>query len=129
MQRDMDYIRDLLLKIEAAPSTIDNSRRLLPPDATSDQELKLNYHLEMLVDETGLVKGIDAHSMEDMQWLELKLSWQGHEFLDTVRDPEVWSKTKDGAKKAGNFAISFIFDLAKAYGKHVAKERLGIDLS
>ena len=59
--------------------------------------------------------------------MELYLTWQGHEFLNSIRDPEVWSKTKEGAKKVGNFSIQFIGEIAKAYAKHVAKERLGID--
>jgi hypothetical protein len=33
MQRDMDYIREILLKIEAAPAPIQSSRELLPAGA------------------------------------------------------------------------------------------------
>jgi hypothetical protein len=29
---------------------------------------------------------------------------------------------------AGNAGLGFMWELAKAYGKHVAKERLGIEL-
>jgi hypothetical protein len=67
--------------------------------------------------------------MSDERWLTLQLTWRGHEFLETVRDPEVWKRTKDGARKAGNFGLGFVVELAKAYGKHIAKERLGLDLT
>lgn len=128
MKRDMEYIRELLLKIEGAEGPIENSLDLLGPTPSDEDTSKLNYHLEMLIDETGFVTGIEAHSMEHMQWMELKLTWRGHEFIEQVRDPEVWARTKEGAKKAGNFGIEFLIEIAKAYGKHVAKERLGIDL-
>jgi hypothetical protein len=82
----------------------------------------------MLVDETGLVSGIPAHVFAGKNWVDLNLTWQGHEFLEAVRDPEVWRRTKEGAAKVGNFAISFLFDAAKAYAKHIAKERLGLEL-
>jgi hypothetical protein len=34
--------------------------------------------------------------------LPKRLTWNGHEFLDAVRDDEVWRRTKEGARKAGN---------------------------
>ncbi len=66
--------------------------------------------------------------MQGQQWLHLQLTWQGHEFLESVRDPEVWARTMAGAKKVGNWGLEFVVDLAKAYAKHVAKERLGVDI-
>jgi hypothetical protein len=30
-----------------------------------------------------------------------KLKWRGHEFVDSVRDPAIWMKTKKGALEAG----------------------------
>jgi hypothetical protein len=129
MQRDMEYIRELLLKIEAAPDAIESSNRLISIPRNETEIQKLWYHLGMLVDDVSFVSAIDAHHEQGQEWLNMQLTWQGHEFLDTVRDPEVWARTKEGAKKAGNFAIGFVFDPAKAYGKHIAKERLGIDIS
>lgn len=58
-----------------------------------------------------------------------RLTWNGHEFLDTIRDAEVWKRTKAGAEKAGNASVSFLWELAKAYGKNLASERLGITLA
>lgn len=56
------------------------------------------------------------------------MTWNGHEFLDAVRDPEIWQKTKDGASKVGSASIEFLWEMAKAYAKHLAKERLGMIL-
>ena len=57
------------------------------------------------------------------------LTWEGREFLDSVRNPETWAKTKEGAHKIGTWSISLLSDMAKAYAKHLAKEKLGLDLS
>ncbi|WP_050031538.1 DUF2513 domain-containing protein [Bradyrhizobium sp. LTSP857] len=130
----MDYVRELLLKIEAADEPIEGSESMVAADASENDRRKLGYHLEMLIDQAGLVTGNEGHYIvgasegDGLCWHDVKLTWQGHEFLETVRDPEVWSRTKAGATKAGNFAIGFMVDLAKAYAKHVAKERLGLDL-
>jgi hypothetical protein len=56
------------------------------------------------------------------------LSWQGCEFLDTVRSPEVWRQTKEAAGKIGGVSISIFADIAKATAKTVIKEHLGLDL-
>ncbi len=56
------------------------------------------------------------------------LTWNGHEFLDTIRSPEIWRRTKDGLGKVGGWSVELAVQLAKAYGKQLAKERLGIDL-
>lgn len=124
MKRDMDFVRELLLKIEEG----DGKQRAfgLLTDPTQEDVDKLSYHMRMLVGEAGLVTGT---ALQSGDWLHLNLTWVGHEFLDTVRDPEVWKRTKEGAKKAGNFSLDFLIDLAKAYGKHLVKERLGFDLS
>lgn len=61
-------------------------------------------------------------------WIFDRLTWSGHDFLDTVRDPEVWKRTKSGASKIGGLAFEGMKNMAMAYAKHLAKERLGLDL-
>ncbi|MBR0855474.1 DUF2513 domain-containing protein [Bradyrhizobium liaoningense] len=128
MKRDMEYVRELLLKIEAAPTFLRSSDQLLPNEPSDEQVYKLIHHMAMLVDEVGFIRGLGAHTMSSREWIQLELTWRGHEFLETVRDPEVWSRTVAGAKKAGNWGLDFMVDIAKAYGKHVVKERLGVEL-
>ena len=56
------------------------------------------------------------------------LSWEGCEFLDTVRSPEVWRRTKEAAGKVGGVSIAVLADIAKATAKILIKEHLGLDL-
>jgi Hypothetical protein (DUF2513) len=126
MKRDMDFVRDLLSKIEEADGRRDMVE-LMPPDASDDDWKKYPYHLTLL-NQAGLVAGINARDISGENWLQVNLTWAGHEFLDTMRDPDVWQRTKDGAKKVGNFSMPFLMELGKAYAKHVAKEKLGLEL-
>lgn len=131
LKRDMDFIRSLLLDIEngrrmfetisddvAAALCVDTAEAL-----PADEADRLNYHLGLLD---------DAEFVEFRRtgggWLVDRITWNGHEFLDTIRDPEVWKRTKAGMAKASNASVSFVWELAKTYGKHVASERLGITL-
>lgn len=56
------------------------------------------------------------------------LSWAGHDFLDSVRDAEVWRRTRDGAVSAGGFTFDLLKDLAKAFAKKQIEDRTGLKL-
>jgi hypothetical protein len=43
-----------------------------------------------------------------------RLTWEGHEFLDDIRDPEIWRKTKDRAKSVAGAGLSLLWEIAKA---------------
>lgn len=82
----------------------------------------------MLLHEAGLIVGQDLSTCDGLEWLPKRLTYKGHEFLDTVRDGEVWRRTKAGAEKAGVAGLGVLLELGKAYGKEVLKEKLGIEL-
>jgi hypothetical protein len=115
MKRDMDLVRDLLLKIEASED--ETSLSDLVSEENEREYAAAVYHLRMLIEEVGLVRGINVSSNDGYDWIDLELTWQGHEFLETVRDPETWRKAKEGANKIGSFAIDVLIDVAKAYAK------------
>ena len=50
------------------------------------------------------------------------LRWTGHEFLETIRDPDVWRMTKQGASQVGGLSLDFMKQLATAYLKQKAKD-------
>lgn len=54
------------------------------------------------------------------------ISHQGHEFLDTVRDKEVWDKAKSTVKGTGTQAIGLAWEVARALGIAELKNRLGL---
>lgn len=83
----------------------------------------------MLLHEAGLIVGEDLSTDDGLKWLPKRLTYTGHELLDTVRDDEVLALTKTGAEKVGSASLSQMLELGKAYGKQVLKERLGIELS
>ena len=105
MKRDMNYIRELLLKIEDVPRPIEESKALLASSATSDEIRKLHYHLQMMIDQAGLVHGLASHYLsgdeddDGLRWFDLKFTWRGHEFLDTVRDDRIWGKRRKRVRR------------------------------
>jgi hypothetical protein len=43
------------------------------------------------------------------------LRWQGHEFLDGVRDPRTWEATKKTLGKVGGVSLQIAMEIARAY--------------
>jgi len=58
----------------------------------------------------------------------IELTWCGHEFLDEVRDNEIWRKTKDGAQSAGSFSFDLLKSLARGFAKKQIEDYTGIKL-
>jgi hypothetical protein len=118
MQRDMDLVRDLLLEIDSDPK-LDGlhwaSAESLSIDGRSPEEI--SYHVTMLI-EAGYITGNPAMDMP----LISKLTWQGHELLDDIRDPNIWTKTKERAKTVSGIGIALMWELAKAE----IKKQLGL---
>ncbi|MBD2841317.1 DUF2513 domain-containing protein [Erythrobacter rubeus] len=56
------------------------------------------------------------------------MTWEGHEFLDKVRDPEIWRKTKKGASELNSWGVKLIGEMATGYIRAKATE-LGIPLA
>ena len=111
MQRDMDLIRDLLLKIESDP-TLDGSRYVIfndPSEFGSHTLNEITYHVDLLM-EAGLVKGEIGGELP----LVSRLTWQGHEFLADTSDPGVWANVMERARGLPNVAIALVWELAKA---------------
>ncbi|MCG7375236.1 DUF2513 domain-containing protein [Pseudomonas luteola] len=130
MKRSMDLIRELLLRLEGI-SVDGTSYYILDP---SDKELQvegfssdqIGYHLSLLR-EAGLIDPPSGGTLAggiDFR----RLTWSGHDFLDSIRDPEVWDKTKQGAKAAGGFTLDLLKDLAKGLIKKKIQDHTGIEL-
>ena len=126
MKRDMDLIRTLLLRIEQPDDPdMDDLLDKASPDLDSK---RIAYHLSIMVD-AGFIKGIDARTNDRPDWLALQLTWKGNEFLGTIRDPEVWEKTKTGVRKFGDISIDLFQELAKGFLKTKIEELTGVKLS
>lgn len=129
MRRDMDLIRELMLKLEAMDCG-PNSVYLFKPgdedlavDGFTDEEV--SYHLA-LITEAGLIEHRGSRVMNGFMFS--RLSWAGHDFVDSVRSPEVWAKTKKGVEAAGGFTVDLLKDLAKGFIKKQVEEYTGVKL-
>jgi hypothetical protein len=123
MKLDKDLVRDILLAVEASDHDPVVWMTLDVPGHTLQE---LSYHVQLL-DEAGYLEAQNLSSMDGYEWQPKRLTYQGHEFLDTVRDPEMWRRTKEMATKAGVASVSALFQVGVAMTKQKLAEH-GISL-
>lgn len=125
MKRDMELIREILLEIENLDST--------PTDWLDDFAIEghsaevVSYHV-WLLDQVGLVVGMDASTMDEFDFKPRCLTWHGFEYLENIRNPEIWQNTKESANKVGSFSLDVLTAIAKGYIKKKVKDMSDIDI-
>ena len=116
MKRDDEYIRNLLLEIENQDIPFISVFEGCSP---SKEERKKNYHIKLLCD-AGLMtfQGGSAY----------RLTNQGHDYVEVIKNDNIWKRTKEGAAQIGGATLDMLKNIAIAYLKQEAAEKLGIKL-
>jgi hypothetical protein len=132
MKRDMDLIREILLFAEEHIVSTDFLQNISEevfwkhvPAYENHPWYIIEHHVELLENQGYLEK---HQQTLDPGHLFGHLTWQGHEFLDSIRDPEIWRKTKDTAERAGGFTVSILGGIAKGLIKTKIKEHTGVEV-
>lgn len=53
------------------------------------------------------------------------ITWEGHKFLDTIRDPKVWRKTKSIASKFESVSVTMLSSIASNVINHLIDKSFG----
>lgn len=115
MKRDNDYIRELLFRYEESSDWM----HFIPDTDDGEGDSREKYHVYLMMDD-GLLTRLGADTM--------RMTSRGHDFLDAIRSDTIWNKTKDGAKTVGGATLGMFRDIALAYIRQEAAQRLGIDI-
>jgi hypothetical protein len=103
MQRNMELVRTILLRIESNPTgwaPDDFGIKSFSPD-------EIAYHAHIMMQE-GLIEGHDVTNFESAgpAAAPTNLTWKGHEFLDLARDQQRWNRAKAIIAKVGGAPIA-----------------------
>ena len=101
MKRDLDFLRQILIRIENLPFASYAAKKDFL-DISSD-EGKIRYHIELLNDcgyiECSLLGGFGA-----TDFVVKRITNDGCDYLDSVRDQAIWNKTKEKLLTVGSSA-------------------------
>ena len=120
MKRDWDVIREILQKAEE----LEPNKYLELENFSSDTAYEVSYNIRLLYD-AGLIDAEDVSTNGDGpdEFFVFRLTWNGHEFLDSIRSDSVWKKTKDKIVEKGGVMT---FDVVKAVALGFVKSSLGL---
>ena len=122
MKLNADCMRDVMLKIELLqaitvdeennvsfePLWIDDLYQTLPKHDKRDIFYAL-YNLDQAgYVSTNMIKGDDS----SLGYVVNYITYEGHNFLDRIRDPKAWRYIKTAGSAIGNFSLSVINQIA-----------------
>jgi hypothetical protein len=119
MQRDMDFVREILLILEAR-----SAGSATIPEVEGRSADEVGYHLRLLW-KGGFIEAIDATSISDRapRIVPTSLTWQGHEFLDLARNDTNWHKAKSRILDQGQ---ALTLEAMKTVLPVILKQSLGL---
>ena len=115
MKRDIELICLLLLLYEGEEPK---------PDLSAYSEEQRVYHSALLIE----AKLADSSILPDQNGyprgtVVLRLTWDGHEFLDAARNQSAWNRIRKKAVAAG---VSLTFPVLKALLTHYIQDKVGL---
>ncbi len=112
----MDLVRFLLFALEDGPALAVRTPEIDGYDAET-----IAYHL-LLMGEAGLMLVEDSTTFSGIDAMPIRLTWAGHEFLESVRDDGQWRTVKAQTEKAGGL----VFDVIKNIAIEIMLRQLGM---
>lgn len=103
MKRDMDLVRKILL----AMNDHEHGFVMEELEVGGYTQEQVGYHCFLLY-EAGLIQASDV-STDDTpspSALPVRLTWEGHEFIENAQNDKVWGQAKEAVGKIGDVSFS-----------------------
>ena len=116
----MEIVRSILLAVEAR-----NDGHSYVYEATSVTSPEW-HHVNLLI-KAGLLNEVGVTRSSDRR--KVHLTWEGHDYLDAVRDEGIWAKTKNAvAETGGSATLEVLKALATGFLKKKISQHTGIEI-
>ena len=124
MKLDHDCIRDLMLKIEDATTLKTPFYSSEGLNGYSSDEVV--YTIERLI-EADYLNATEIKTIGSIpQYIVKSITWEGHKFLDNIRDHGVWTKTKSVLSKFSSTSIGIVGNVASQVVTALIKSQIGL---
>lgn len=124
MELDKDLVRDLLLELEVKETSSSMSQVEIDNFANRESvEIdKVLYTIKKL-EEADFINAKISYASDKVYWYHISsITYKGHEFLDSIRDPAIWKSTKETASKITGVSLTILSQIATS----LIKQQLGL---
>ena len=131
MKRDLDIVREILLQVEKSDGYLTINDLFDIRDKQKDckyTDKEIVYHVELLFAQ-GFIDGNIRRDMNgDITDSSIDgLTWDGADYLESMRDSRVWNKAKSTIKKAvGSTTFDVVKQTCTLVATQMIKSNLGI---
>lgn len=124
MKRDLDLVRCILISVEKADGPIGD---VMLAKCCEDIS-RLVFHIELMQAHGLLTASVERDAYGDPLSLEVGgLTWEGYDYLDAIRSPQVWNKAKDAISKAvGDTSLSIVKQTCTTVATGLIMTKLGM---
>lgn len=122
MKRDLNLIRNMLLRIEE----LDSTKQKITIDSFSDlcaDPVLISLHIELLIDSNYIETSEPIYCGVIKDFLIYRITSDGYDYLDSIRENSIWERTENMLFKVGGSAA---LDVVKDVAVSIIKTRLGI---
>lgn len=124
MKLNVDCIRAILLEVEKVPYGESLPFQTLV-SALSDYSTDDISYSVLKLKEADYIEAIILHADDTAIIYEITdITYNGHQFLETIRDAKVWKETKKICNKVGSFALNVISSVAGQMLSALVKQNL-----
>ncbi len=119
MKRNWDTVREILLAVES----LEPEKQLCLKDFAAERAHEISYHVQ-LIEQANLIEVTisQTNSLKPKDFFIRGLTWSGHEFLDSIRVINTWTKIKNVVADKGGVMT---FDVIKAVAAGLVKSAIG----
>lgn len=132
MKLDLNCVRDSLLTLEKWLVLndqlefifLDLNEIMESAEMQKYTKPEVAYTLVML-EEAGFIKAVIDYGCDEISELDvIRLTYQGHQFLETIRPKDTWDKIYAVAEKTGHKSLTNIMEIADIILPDVFKSAL-----
>lgn len=92
----MELVRKILVALEDSSQT----QGWIPLQFEGYTDDQISYHVKILA-EQGIISATDSSGMKNFTWRAKGLTWDGHDYIEAIRDERRWQKVKDWIMATG----------------------------
>ncbi len=133
MKIDSEYMKGLLDAFEASDTPLTDIHKLQEAGYSYEDDIFV-FHMDILLDK-GLIEskstsggigyGLTGNGGRFWSVVPLRLTAQGHDFIDSLNEPDVWENIQKNFKDSSIDTIKSVAkDLAKGFAKKKVTELL-----
>ncbi|MBE6943834.1 MAG: DUF2513 domain-containing protein [Ruminococcaceae bacterium] len=126
MKLNIDCIRDTLLELEKLPvdcHTVYTFQKSIERHGIENVE----YTLAKLQEADYIKADIRLHEAGRYDFYGIYcISFAGHEFLESVKQPSIWEKLKQATTTGSTAGVSMLKEIAVELGKEMLRKKFGL---